>query len=242
MPKPVPQLVRILSLAAAAVLCAAVANRLAPPARRLDWLGRVPLAAALPATGDGPAPAPTPGPGPGPAPAPIPEPTPGPTPAPGPAPKPSPDPAPQPVPARAAPARPATAPAPALDAATRFPPAPDAVVQEIASRDAWDAFRLKLPFLDARRSEDYLAGHLPGSWSVPVWEADVADRITEFEARVRPAPRDPIVIYCSGGDCEDSRLLARKLVELGYRHLLIYRDGFPDWVAQRRPVSRGNAL
>ena len=242
MPKPVPQLVRILSLAAAAVLCAAVANRLAPPARRLDWLGRVPLAAALPATGDGPAPAPTPGPGPGPAPAPIPEPTPGPTPAPGPAPNPSPSPAPQPVPARAAPARPATAPAPALDAATRFPPAPDAVVQEIASRDAWDAFRLKLPFLDARRSEDYLAGHLPGSWSVPVWEADVADRITEFEARVRPAPRDPIVIYCSGGDCEDSRLLARKLVELGYRHLLIYRDGFPDWAAQRRPVSRGNAL
>jgi rhodanese-related sulfurtransferase len=67
----------------------------------------------------------------------------------------------------------------------------------------------------------------------------VEARITEFEARARPALADPVVLYCSGGDCEDSRLLAGKLVALGYRNLLIYRDGFPDWAAQGRPQQQG---
>jgi rhodanese-related sulfurtransferase len=74
---------------------------------------------------------------------------------------------------------------------------------------------------------------------VPIWEQDAPARITEFEARVNPSPQAPIVAYCSGGDCEDSRLLARKLVELGYRNLFIYRDGFPDWVQRGRPQTRG---
>jgi rhodanese-related sulfurtransferase len=136
--------------------------------------------------------------------------------------------------AMAPPARPGT---PA--SAAPFAPVPDAVIREIASDAAWSAFRLKIPFLDARRSEEYAAGHVPGAWSVPIWEADAASRITEFEARANPAPEAPMVIYCSGGDCADSRLLARRLVDLGYRNLFIYRDGFPDWIRQGRPQERG---
>ena len=131
-------------------------------------------------------------------------------------------------------ARPA-APAAPMDAATRFPPAPASVVRELSSEDVWTAFQLRVPFLDARRSADYAQGHVPGAWSLPVWEAGLEARITEFEARADPQPRSPLVLYCSGGECEDSQLLARKLVELGYRNLLIYRDGFPDWIAKGRP-------
>ena len=158
---------------------------------------------------------------------------------------------PVPAPAPPLPAAPAPAPAPgpeppapaapvrARPAAPRFPPDPASVMREITSRDALDAFTLHVPFLDARRTDDFLEGHVTGAWSVPVWEAAPEARLTEFEARANPGPRDPIVIYCSGGGCEDSRLLAGKLVALGYRNLLLYADGFPDWAAQGRPVAKG---
>ena len=120
-----------------------------------------------------------------------------------------------------------------------FAPSPQEVIREISSAQAWEAYRQKLPFLDARRSSECEDGHVAGAWSVPIWEAVAAARITEFEARANPAPQAPMVLYCSGGDCEDSRLLARKLVELGYRNLLIYRDGFPDWARQGRPQAKG---
>jgi rhodanese-related sulfurtransferase len=112
-------------------------------------------------------------------------------------------------------------------------------VRAISAPDAWLAYELKVPFLDARRSAAFTEGHILGAWSAPVWEADVDTRLTEFEARANPGPRDPIVIYCDGGGCEDSHLLANKLVALGYRNLLIYTDGFPDWTAQGRPVAKG---
>jgi len=147
-----------------------------------------------------------------------------------PAPAPAAPPAPEPVVAKAARA-------PRKDAL--FAPSPGEVIRDITSAQAWEAFRLKFPFLDARRSSEFEDGHVAGAWSVPVWEADAAARITEFEARANPAPEAPMVLYCSGGDCEDSRLLAQKLVQLGYRNLLIYRDGFPDWARQGRPRAKG---
>jgi len=153
-----------------------------------------------------------------------------------PAPVPAPAPPPKAEPARE-PARGPEAPRP--DRAHRFPPDPATVIRDISSRDAWDAFILKAPFLDARRTAEFAEGHVPGAWSASVWEAAPEARITEFEARANPGMKDPIVLYCGGGDCQDSRLLADKLVALGYRNLLIYRDGFPDWAAKGRPVARG---
>jgi rhodanese-related sulfurtransferase len=206
---PKPDFLKALTLLVAALVCAALANRLARPDRKLGWTGWAPparLQAAVPAP---PQPAP-------PAPA-MPE-------------------IQAPRPARAAAAAP-SAPKPKADA--QFAPAANEVIRDISSEAAWDAYRLKIPFLDARRSAEFEAGHVAGAWSVPIWEADAAARITEFEARANPAPQAPIGIYCSGGDCEDSRLLAKKLVELGYRNLLIYRDGFPDWAKRGRPQERG---
>ena len=205
-----------MTLLAAALICAGLANGLARPDRKLDWSGWAPP----PATPQPAAPAPTP-PQP-PAAAPVPA-----APAP---------PAPRKTPRPVAAALP-TPPPPSADA--QFAPSSGELIRDLASEPALDAFRRKLPFLDARRSADFEAGHVPGAWSVPIWEAVAAARITEFEARANPSPQSPIVIYCAGGDCEDSRLLAKKLVGLGYRNLLIYRDGFPDWVKQGRPQEHG---
>jgi rhodanese-related sulfurtransferase len=111
-------------------------------------------------------------------------------------------------------------------------------VREISGPEAWAAFQAKAPFLDARRSAEFTEGHIAGAWCAPVWEADLDDRLISFKAARRPGPEEPIVIYCSGGDCHDSHLLAAKLLNEGYYHLLIYRDGYPAWVASGHPIDK----
>lgn len=123
------------------------------------------------------------------------------------------------------------------------PPPPAGIatspLREISTGEAWAAFQAGTPFLDARRSGEYALGHVRGAWCTPVWEADLEDRLFGFKAQRRPGPDDPIVIYCSGGDCRDSHLLAEKLLGQGYFHLLIYRDGYPAWVAAGHPIATG---
>jgi len=115
-------------------------------------------------------------------------------------------------------------------------PRPSQPVREITSNEAWEAFQKGAAFLDARRSADFEAGHIQGAFSLPVWESTLDERLVEFEAKANRAPEAPLVLYCSGGSCEDSHLLASRLFQMGYRQLLIYRDGYPDWAAQGRPV------
>ncbi|MBK8790858.1 MAG: hypothetical protein IPO28_12005 [Holophagaceae bacterium] len=138
------------------------------------------------------------------------------------------------------PTSPAVPPVPRPSVKATPPPAvPASPIREISGQEAWRAFQDGHAFLDARRSGEYAAGHVAGAWCAPVWEADLEDRLLAFKAARRPGPEDPIVIYCSGGDCRDSHLLAERLLREGYFHLLIYRDGFPDWVAQKHPVEKG---
>ena len=202
---------RVLTLGAIALLAAVVANRVAAPSRRLAWRSALAL---------GPAPANPPG---------VPEHRVQPLPQPSP---PGSEPSPQ-NPKAIATAKPAPTPVP-----EQAPTAP-APITEISSQAAWQAFQAGLPFLDARRSGEFTEGHLPGAWNTPVWEADLEDRLLDFKAQRRPAAGDAIVIYCSGGDCRDSQLLAEKLLAQGYFHLLIYREGYPDWVARNHPVEKG---
>ena len=126
----------------------------------------------------------------------------------------------------------------------QVPPAPGAAdpaqpVREASPEDAWALYRSGAPFLDARRSAAYAEGHVAGAWSLPVWEDAIEARITAFEALAKPASTSPLVIYCDGGDCADSRLLADRLIPLGYRNLRLYMAGYPDWARQGRPVRKG---
>jgi rhodanese-related sulfurtransferase len=125
------------------------------------------------------------------------------------------------------------------EAQKRFPVSADQLAREIHSEDAWKAFQLEVPFLDARRSAEYVEGHVNGAWCLPVWESDFSEKLQRFDMAGHPM-KAPVVIYCEGGDCQDSNLLASKLYVLGYRNLLIYKEGYPDWVAKKRPVKNGD--
>ena len=98
-------------------------------------------------------------------------------------------------------------------------------------------------FLDARRTSVYEEGHIAGARPFSVWESDIDEKVNKLFAE-RSDPRDqekPIVIYCSGGDCEDSHMLAQKLWGIQFNNVYVYKDGFPDWQKRGLPIHTGSA-
>lgn len=128
-------------------------------------------------------------------------------------------------------------PAPAV-AAKQFPPHPDKAYIEISSDDAKLLYDGGAIFFDARRTSVYEEGHIRGARNISVWEADLDEKINKlYEENLDP--EKPIVVYCSGGACEDSHMLSQRLWGIGLNAVFVYKDGFPDWQAKGRPVSTG---
>jgi rhodanese-related sulfurtransferase len=92
-------------------------------------------------------------------------------------------------------------------------------------------------FLDARASKDFALGHIAGARSFAVWESDIDDKVAALPAEVPTLA--PIVVYCNGGQCEDSHLLRDKLMAHGYQDVMVYKDGYPDWQERGQPIDSG---
>jgi len=86
-----------------------------------------------------------------------------------------------------------------------------------------------LVFVDARRRGQYERGHVPGAYCVPRNDPQALEVLLE---KARDAA--VIVIYCQGGNCEDSIFTAEDLV---YRNgilpevVYIFEGGWEEWVA-----------
>jgi rhodanese-related sulfurtransferase len=90
-------------------------------------------------------------------------------------------------------------------------------------------------FIDARRREDYLAGHVAGALSVPL-----AERAGKLDRLRRELPRTrPLVVYCEGGACESAIELSAWLAANGWRDVRVLSDGYPVWEAAGFPVATG---
>ena len=100
-------------------------------------------------------------------------------------------------------------------------------------------YAAKVHFFDARRSDAYREGHIAGAESMPVWEADIDERVKNVYERNLDSEK-PVVVYCTGGDCEDSHMLAQKLWGIGLNNVLVYHDGFPDWQKRGGAISKGD--
>lgn len=195
---------------------AIVSNGVAPRERKLAWLGRPPVSDAPTAVLSRPRSSPVP--------SPI-------------LPAPAAPPGPPRSSASNAPA--SAAPVPASSAAAAdFPPHPGRPWAEITSEQAKTLFDRGAVFFDARRSSVFREAHVRGARSISVWEADADEKVKAFLDEGRD-PNAPIVVYCSGGDCEDSHELAQKLWGVTFDNVYVYRDGFPDWEKRRWPVERG---
>ena len=150
-------------------------------------------------------------------------------------------PSPAPVAATPAPSAPAAAApsAPGQGQGKRsYPPHPDKPWVEIDGDEAAELHRQGVPFLDARRTSVYVEGHVAGARSLPIWESTVDDGIKRLFDEGTDV-NAPLVVYCSGGDCEDSHMLAQKLHGYGFNDALVYTGGFPDWEKRGLPVEKG---
>jgi rhodanese-related sulfurtransferase len=135
---------------------------------------------------------------------------------------------------------PAAAPsAPSAPTAT-WAPHPDKPWVEVSGADVEALYRRgDVPFLDARRTSVYREGHIAGARPFSVWEADIDDKVKAFFEEGHDSS-GVIVVYCSGGDCEDSHTLGQKLYMAGFDDVLVYKDGFPDWEKRGLPITKGD--
>lgn len=90
-------------------------------------------------------------------------------------------------------------------------------------------------FVDARESSVYSQGHIRGATSLPF--AELHSSLPEFTAKV--PYETTLVIYCSGYGCHDSKDLGNKLLQIGYRQILIFEGGYPEWKDAGFPIKGG---
>ena len=124
----------------------------------------------------------------------------------------------------------------------RFVVHPDKAYIEIKYDDVKTLHDAGALVLDARRTSVYEQGHIAGARPFSVWESDIDDKVRKlFDERGEPAQQaQPIVVYCSGGDCEDSHMLAQKLWGIQFNNVYVYKDGYPDWAAHHAPTRTGS--
>lgn len=120
----------------------------------------------------------------------------------------------------------------------QFLPHPDKPWVEIDSESVRLLYARGVPFVDARRTSVFEQGHIKGARSIPVWESDLDDRLNALYQEGLDGEA-PIVVYCSGGNCEDSHMLGQRLWGIGFNNVLVYKDGYPDWVKHNGPIETG---
>ena len=92
-------------------------------------------------------------------------------------------------------------------------------------------------FVDARKDEEYGAGHVPGAW--PLDHYHLERSLDDVLAVARDAPQ--VVVYCHGKDCNDSELAAQDLVGFGVdeSRIAVYVGGWTAWTQAGLPVEKG---
>jgi rhodanese-related sulfurtransferase len=92
-------------------------------------------------------------------------------------------------------------------------------------------------FVDARDDQCYQEGHIPGAYQFDHYHAE------NYLGTVLPVCQvaEQIVIYCHGGDCEDSEFAALTLSGAGVpkEKLFVFGGGMTEWVANGLPLEVG---
>jgi rhodanese-related sulfurtransferase len=91
---------------------------------------------------------------------------------------------------------------------------------------------------DARPSSFFAQGHVPGALNLA--RDDFAHDYRQLGSVLKEAQDKPIIVYCGGGDCHDSRLVANALLTLGYGDVSVFTGGWQEWSAEKLPVATGN--
>ncbi len=87
--------------------------------------------------------------------------------------------------------------------------------------------------LDARPLSDFDAGHLPTALPLPV------DDLETHQFNVLPmlTPDQPVMVYCSGLECDESIALGTFLIQQGYTNVALFAGGITEWKDKGYPVE-----
>jgi rhodanese-related sulfurtransferase len=95
----------------------------------------------------------------------------------------------------------------------------------------------RIVFVDARDEAHYREGHIPGAYEFDPYHPE------KYFPTALPVCQaaEQIVVYCHGGDCDDSESAALLLRDVGIatNKLFIYSDGITGWTNNHWPVEAG---
>ncbi len=128
---------------------------------------------------------------------------------------------------------------PALDAVSARLLAKGFQVADTNQVWAWyqDPGRLdgKIAFIDARNDEEYARGHIPRAYQLDYYRPE------KYLPAVMPAVlgAEKVVVYCNGGECEDSEFTALLLRQSGLEpgKVFVFPGGFAAWATSGHPVE-----
>jgi rhodanese-related sulfurtransferase len=95
-------------------------------------------------------------------------------------------------------------------------------------------------FVDARPAETFAQGHIPGA--VPCYPYESDDCMKNVLPVVENAEK--VVVYCGGGDCEDSIFMSRELIEtfeVPYDKVFLFEGGWKEWTLNKMNVEFGDS-
>jgi len=91
--------------------------------------------------------------------------------------------------------------------------------------------------LDARPEVFHRLGHIPQALSLP------CDEFEDFYKAQRDilekSKSRPVLVYCSGGSCDDGKMVAGALVRLGFTQVYLFKGGWDAWTQAKLPEEKG---
>ena len=95
----------------------------------------------------------------------------------------------------------------------------------------------KILLIDGRSESAYHRGHILGAVNIPYIQRDYfSEQLLSNVAR-----ETPIIVYCSGKNCNTSVELARSLSgEFGFIHVRVFEGGWEEWVKGKNPIQKGS--
>lgn len=117
-------------------------------------------------------------------------------------------------------------------------------LQMVEGEEVWRFFndpryqRRQIVFIDARDDRHYNEGHIPGASQFDHYRPE--KYLLPILAICQQA--ELIVVYCNGGDCEDSEYAAIMLREAGVPSpkLFVYSSGMTEWITKKHPLKSGD--
>ena len=99
------------------------------------------------------------------------------------------------------------------------------------------------PVVDTRVAAEYAEAHIKGAVSVPYKEKSAKEpgfdaSVDSFDLGKLPADKAAaIVFYCNAGECWKSYKASSVAVKAGYKKVMWFRGGIPEWKSKGYPTE-----